>query len=428
MIKEINVLHFLEKRGFFYQIYNKLNLYEYIKNKNIFLYCGFDPTASSLHVGHLLPILCLKHFQNFGHTPIVLVGGATSLVGDPSFRIHERPQNSLDILQHNQICLEKQLSFFFNDSSNIINKAIIVNNYSWFKDVSILYFLKKVGIHFSINKMIHKESVKKRLIEQKNGMSFTEFSYSLLQAYDFLVLYKKYGVKLQIGGSDQGGNILSGIRLIRKLYKEEVFGITNPLLVMPNGEKFGKTGNNTIWLDSTRTSPYKFYQFWVNISDSDVNNFIQLFTSINIQLINFKFNSVNITDNYINKKVFLAEFVTKFVHGQKALNSVKRIVYFLFGRGSIQDIKEEDFTQLIQDGIPSAICSEYIDLSNALVKTGLSSSLRQARNMIISGAIRINSRVQTKKEYFFNKSDLLYNKYTLLCRGKKNYVLIFWKI
>ncbi|WP_420021819.1 tyrosine--tRNA ligase [Buchnera aphidicola] len=427
-MKEINILDFLDKKGFFYQIHNKLNLYKYIKNKNIFLYCGFDPTESSLHVGHLLPILCLKHFQNFGHTPIILVGGATSLVGDPSFRIHERPKNSLDILRYNQSCLEKQLSFFFKDNNHIKNKAIILNNYSWFKDISILSFLIKIGTFFSVNNMIHKESVKKRLIEQKNGMSFTEFSYSLLQAYDFAFLYKKYGVKLQIGGSDQWGNILSGIRLTRKLYQEEVFGITNPLLTMPNGEKFGKTGNKTIWLDAKRTSPYKFYQFWINTLDSDVDNFIQLFTLSNIKLINFQFNSINMTDNYINKKVFLAEFLTKFVHGKQALDSVKRIVFFLFGRGSVHDVKEEDFIQLIQDGIPSITCHNYFDLPNTLVRTRLSDSLNQARNMIISGAIRINGRVQTKKEYYFDKSDLLFDKYTLLCRGKKHYVLIFWKI
>ncbi|WP_420021841.1 tyrosine--tRNA ligase [Buchnera aphidicola] len=425
---DINILDFLKKKGFFYKIFNKLNLYKHIKNKNIFLYCGFDPTESSLHVGHLLPILCLKYFQKFGHTPVILIGGATSLVGDPSFRISERSKNSPDILQYNQICLEKQLSYFFKDSDHIINKAIILNNYSWFKDISILSFLTKIGIHFSVNNMIHKESVKKRLIEQKTGISFTEFSYSLLQAYDFSILYKKYGVTLQIGGSDQGGNILSGIRLIRKLYHKEVFGITNPLLTTTNGEKFGKTGSNTIWLDATRTSPYKFYQFWINTLDSDINNFIRLFTSMDIELVDLKFNSVHIKQNLINKKIFLAEYLTKFVHGKKALKSVKRIVYFLFGQGSIKEIKEEDFVQLIQDGIPSIFCNNLLDLPNALVKTSLSSSLTQARNMISAQAIRINGQIQIQKNYSFNKSDLLFGKYTLLCRGRKHYVLIVWKI
>lgn len=427
MIKK-NVLDFLEKKGFFSQIFNKINLYRHIQRKNVRLYCGFDPTASSLHIGHLLPILCLKYFQKFGHTPVMLIGGATGIVGDPSFRMSERPRYSSEVLQFNQICLKKQLLFFFNDNRFINNKAIILNNYSWFKDISMLFFLRKIGIYFSINNMIHKESVKKRLIEEKTGMSFTEFSYSLLQAYDFSVLYKKYGVTLQIGGSDQWGNILSGIRLIKKLYKKEVFGITNPLLTASNGEKIGKTGNHTIWLDSKKTSPYKFYQFWINIPDNDINNFINLFSPINIEARNEKFSNTHDILNLKNKKIFLAEFLTKFVHGKHALKSVQRIIHFLFGPGSKQDITENDCEQLIQDGIPSIICNNYLDLSHVLVKAKLSSSLNQARNMIFSNAIRVNGKTQNKKDYCFVKSDFLFNKYTFLCRGKKNYVLIFWKI
>ncbi|MGI4816818.1 MAG: tyrosine--tRNA ligase [Janthinobacterium lividum] len=428
MIKKSNILDFLNEKGFFSQIFSKKNLYKHIQQKNIRLYCGFDPTASSLHVGHLLPILCLKYFQEFGHTPVILIGGATGIVGDPSFRMSKRPKYSRDFLQFNQICLEKQLLFFFNNNNCINNKVIILNNYSWFKDISMLFFLRKIGIYFSINNMIHKESVRKRLTEEQIGMSFTEFSYSLLQAYDFSILYKKYGVTVQVGGSDQWGNILSGIRLIKKLYQKEVFGITNPLLTTFNGEKIGKTGNHTIWLDSKKTSPYKFYQFWINVSDNDINNFINLFTSINIKELNTIFNNTNDINNLRNKKIFLAEFLTKFVHGKNALKAVQRIIYFLFGQGSKQDITENDCKQLIQDGIPSIVCNSYLDLPHILVKTNLSTSLNQARNMILSGAIRINGKIQDKKDYFFVQSDFLFNKYTLLCRGKKNYVLIFWEI
>ncbi|VFP81376.1 tyrosine--tRNA ligase [Buchnera aphidicola] len=429
MVNKINIMDFLEKKNFFSQIFNKLDLYKYIQNNRIFLYCGFDPTNSSLHIGHLLPILCLKYFQNFGHTPIILIGGATSIVGDPSFKERERKKNSLDFLKFNQICLEKQLLFFFDDSNHIKNKALILNNYSWFQDISILSFLRKIGIHFSINYMIHKKSVKKRLLKEKTGMSFTEFSYSLMQAYDFSILYKRYGVKLQIGGSDQWGNILSGIHLIKKLYNDEVFGATNSLLTDTSGKKFGKTEKGTtIWLDPKRTSPYKFYQFWINISDQDINNFITLFTPIDINMIDIKFCDTNYKTNIINKKIFLADFLTHFVHGQHALTSVKRIINFLFKGGPIQNIKEEDFIQLLQDGIPSIVCKNFLDLPHLLVLSSLSVSLNQARNMIVSGAICINGAVQNQKNYFFSSSDLLHNKYTLLCRGKKNYVLVFWKI
>ncbi|VFP87962.1 Tyrosine--tRNA ligase [Buchnera aphidicola (Cinara piceae)] len=429
MVDKISIMDFLEKKSFFSQVFNKLNLYKYLQNNNISLYCGFDPTDSSLHIGHLLPIFCLKYFQDFGHTPIILVGGATSIVGDPSFRMYERSKNSLDFLRFNQTCLEKQLLFFFNDSHHIKNKAIILNNYSWFQDISILSFLRKIGIYFSVNHMIHKKSVKKRLIKEKTGMSFTEFSYSLLQAYDFSILYKKYGVKLQIGGSDQWGNILSGIHLIKKLYHDEVFGATNSLLINSNGKKFGKTEKDiTIWLNPKRTSPYKFYQFWINILDQDVDNFIRLFTPINIDMIDIKFCDSDHKKNIINKKIFLADFLTKFVHGKNSLISVKRIINVLFKGGSIKNVKEEDFIQLLQDGIPSIICNNFIDLANLLVKSSLSVSLNQARNMIISGAIFINGRPQTQKNYFFTSSDLLHDKYTLLCRGKKNHVLVSWKI
>ncbi|ABJ90552.1 tyrosine--tRNA ligase [Buchnera aphidicola] len=428
MRNKTNILDFLNKKNFFSKIFNQFELNNYLKNKNVFLYCGFDPTENSLHIGHLLPIICLKHFQNFGYTPIILIGGATSIVGDPSFKIYERKKQSLDLLRFNQICLEKQLLFFFNNQECLNNKVIILNNYSWFKNFSILSFLRKIGIYFSVNYMIHKESVKKRLIKEKTGMSFTEFSYSLLQAYDFLKLYEKYGVKLQIGGSDQWGNILSGIRLIKKLYKDDVFGATNSLLVKSNGEKFGKTETDTIWLDAKKTSPFKFYQFWVNISDEDIDNFLQWFTFIDEKKINILFHDNNFIKNIINKKIFLAEFLTKLVHGKDVLISVKRIIFFLFGNGSITNIKEEDCIQLLKDGIPSIICNSFLDLPHILVKTLLVNSLNKARNMIISGAIKINGIVQTQKDYNFSKSDLLFNKYTFISKGKKNYFLIYWKI
>ncbi|WP_075433697.1 tyrosine--tRNA ligase [Buchnera aphidicola] len=423
-----NFLDRLEEKNFFSQVSNKSRLHKYLIDRKIFLYCGFDPTNNSLHVGHLLPILCLKYFQSFGHTPILLIGGATGMIGDPSFKRYERKKNSLDLLRYNQTCLEKQLLLFFHQDDRITNKAIILNNYTWLKDFSVLSFLKKVGDYFSVNHMIHRESVKKRLTKEKTGMSFSEFSYSLLQAYDFSVVYKHYGVKLQIGGSDQWGNILSGIRLIRKLYHDEVFGLTCPLLTKSNGEKFGKTESNTIWLDPKKTSPYKFYQFWMNIPDSDVNNFFSLFSLFSTQETNMRLLNNNYIEEIINKKIFLANFLTQFVHGSNLLTAVQRIVNILFGKGSIQDIQKSDFLQLLQDGVPLIKCGEKISLSHALVKSLLSPSLTKARNMIVSGSIKINGIVQNQRDYVFIKSDVLFEKYTLLCRGKKNYVLIHWDL
>lgn len=428
MINQKNILLFLEKRGFLNQLSDSIRIYEYLKTEICSIYCGFDPTASSLHIGHLLPIILLKHFQRFGHNPFIILGGATSLIGDPSFKQQERDKLSYKIIIHNQFLLQKQLFQFFENQTTKTNNLIFLNNYSWFSRISFLSFLRDIGVHFSINNMIHKDSVKKRLFSGNSGISFTEFTYSLMQAYDFYYLYKKYKVKLQIGGSDQWGNIVSGIHLIQKLCKSQVFGLTLPLLTNINGEKFGKTENNTVWLDENKTSVYKFYQFWLNISDIHINNYLKLFTFLKDSELDTLINSENSTNNILKKKKILAEQITIFVHGIDKLNSAQRITDFFFKKiSSIKDLKEQDFHTLLKDGIPYLSCNFSCFLYIILFKSNLATSLSQAKIMISSGAIKINNLVQKKINYYFQETDKIFGKYTLLSKGKKNYFLIFWK-
>ncbi|AEH39668.1 tyrosyl-tRNA synthetase [Buchnera aphidicola (Cinara tujafilina)] len=427
MNNDSHILYILKRRGLIFQISDFIKLSDLIVKKKISIYCGFDPTADSLHVGHLLPIVCLRFFQKCGFFPYILLGGATCMVGDPSFKKYERKRFSLDEIIYNQERIKKQLLFFFRRHDNIKNNIFFCDNYTWFKNISILDFLKNIGQYFSINSMIHKESVKNRLLNIKNGISFTEFSYTLLQAYDFSYLFKKYGVMLQIGGSDQWGNIIAGIHLIKKLYKYQVYGLTIPLFTKTNGDKFGKTETDTVWLDPQKTSPYKFYQFWVNISDDKVNSALKLFTFLNDNQINFSTCDNNFVKNITYKKKLLADTLTRFVHGKKNLFAVKRIIDCLFGRKLIQEIQEDDFTQLLKDGIPHIICNNPVNLSHILLISKLSSSLSQSRRMIASGGIYVNNILKKTQDYIFQKNDYIFGKYTLIRKGKKNFMLIYWK-
>lgn len=420
-------LKFLKNRGFIFHISNFDTFKEYIKNNTISLYCGFDPTANSLHLGHLLPIMLLLWFQKLGHISYIVIGGATSRIGDPSFKIMERDLCSLDFIKKNQENIKIQMSSFFS-KLNLSNNINILNNFDWFKNLDLLDFLNNIGRNFSVNSMINKDSVKSRLLRNNIGISFTEFSYSLLQAYDFLYLYKNYGVVLQIGGSDQWGNIVSGINLIKKVCKKETFGITTPLFVKSDGKKIGKTEKNTIWLNSKKTSPYKFYQFWMNIDDSKVICFLNLFTFIEDYKIKEINDSIKKNKIYILKaKSILASEVTRLVHGSSKLKSVKRIINYLFGKKKHNNIQESDYVQLLQDGIPFFnIHHKIYDLQRVLVESTLSTSRRQSRSLILSGSIKINHILKIDKDYIFSEVDKIFGKYTLLCKGKKNYLLLNW--
>ncbi|QCI24221.1 tyrosine--tRNA ligase [Buchnera aphidicola (Muscaphis stroyani)] len=423
MIKS-NLINELQNRGLISYITHKDEIKKIIQNNSISLYCGFDPTADSLHIGHLLPLITLKRFQLSGHKPIVLIGGATGLIGDPSFKKKERLLNSnndIDVWTQKIII---QISYFLDFHSQK-NNALVLNNKDWFNKINILSFLRNIGKHFSINTMISRESVKQRIKRRDQGISFTEFSYNLLQAYDFFILNKKYKVSLQVGGSDQWGNISSGMHLIHRVSKKQVYGLTVPLLTNSNGVKFGKTESGTIWLDAKKTSPYKFYQFWMNIEDSNVYYFLKLFTFIDTNEIDIKEKKKHINDQIIKDKSLLAKNVTRFVHGEEKLLAAERITEALFLK-NINHMKESDFQQLEQDGIPCVKLNQTKDLKEALVLSKLSKSRSQSNNMIVSNSISINAHKNTDQNYVFREVDKLFGRFTLLSKGKKNHCLICW--
>lgn len=421
-MKKFNLIKELRNRNLIFHVTNEDKLSEIIQNNIISLYCGFDPTEESLHIGHLLPLITLKRFQKLGFKTIALVGGATSLIGDPSFKDKERVLDCSYIDSWTEK-IQTQISYFL-DLNCIKNSALLLNNKDWFNNINILSFLRDIGKHFSINKMISRSSVKKRILRVEQGISFTEFSYSLLQAYDFLFLNKKYNVNLQIGGADQWGNISSGMHLINRILKKEVYGLTLPLLTKSNGTKFGKTESGTIWLDANKTSPYKFYQFWMNIDDSDVYSFLRMFTFMSLSEINEREQKKYINDQIIIDKSLLAKKITYFVHGKKELLAVERITQFLFFK-NINHIKKTDLEQLKKDGIPSVFMEKEKDLQEALVLSSLAPSRTQAKNMIISNSISINAK-KVNTNHVFNDSDKLFGKFILLSRGKKNHCLLYW--
>ncbi|PIJ46698.1 tyrosine--tRNA ligase [Tatumella sp. OPLPL6] len=419
-----NLIQQLQERGLIAQVTDEKALSERLAQGPIALYCGFDPTADSLHLGHLVPLLCLKRFQDAGHKPVALVGGATGLIGDPSFKAAERKLNTEDTVQEWVEKIRRQVSPFLDFDCGE-NSAIAANNYDWFGGMNVLTFLRDIGKHFSVNQMINKEAVKQRLNREDQGISYTEFSYNLLQGYDFACLNKQYGVALQIGGSDQWGNITSGIDLTRRMHQNQVFGLTVPLITKSDGTKFGKTEGGAVWLDPVKTSPYKFYQFWINTADADVYRFLKFFTFMSIEAID----ALEAEDQQSGKapraQYVLAEEVTRMVHGESGLEAAKRITQSLFA-GTLSDLTASDFAQLAQDGMPTITLSEEADLQQALVSAELVPSRGQARTMISSKAVSVNGAKQEDAEYRFTDGDKLHGRYTLLRRGKKHYCLIDW--
>lgn len=420
-----NLIQQLQERGLIAQVTDEEALSERLAQGPIALYCGFDPTADSLHLGHLVPLLCLKRFQDAGHKPVALVGGATGLIGDPSFKASERKLNTADTVGEWVEKIRHQVAPFLNFDCGD-NSAIAANNYDWFGGMNVLTFLRDIGKHFSVNQMINKEAVKQRLNRDDQGISFTEFSYNLLQGYDFACLNERHGVSLQIGGSDQWGNITSGIDLTRRLHQNQVFGLTVPLITKSDGTKFGKTEGGAVWLDAKKTSPYKFYQFWINTADADVYRFLKFFTFMSIEEIN----ALQAEDEQSGKapraQYVLAEQVTRLVHGEEGLNAAKRITASLFA-GTLSDLSEADLEQLAQDGMPAITLSQGDDLQQALVTAELVPSRGQARTLISSNAVAINGQKQADAEYRFSEDDKLFGRYTVLRRGKKHYCLINWQ-
>ena len=419
----MDVLEDLRARGLIAQTTDFPALQQRLQEGRVTLYCGFDPTADSLHLGHLVPVLVLRRFQQAGHRPIALVGGATGMIGDPSFKANERKLNSLDVVAQWSERIQRQLEPFLSFEGG--NPAILANNYDWFGRMNVLDFLREVGKHFSVNAMIKKEAVQQRLARDEVGISFTEFAYSLLQAYDFVELYRRHGCLLQIGGSDQWGNITAGIDLVRRLCRAEVYGLTLPLVTKADGTKFGKTESGAVWLDPRKTSPYKFYQFWLNTADTDVYKFLRYFTFLSVEAIAAIEEEDRQRERPQAQRV-LAEEVTRLVHGSEALRAAERISAALFS-GSLEALTEEDYAQLALDGMPSvALSREQSGLVDALVAAGLAKSKSEARTFISSGAVAGNGAKVTALDAVIGDADRRFGRYTVLQRGKKNHCLIVW--
>ncbi|MDN0076651.1 tyrosine--tRNA ligase [Crenobacter sp. SG2303] len=424
-MKEPQLIQSLQARGLVAQTTDAEALDALLAEKSVTLYCGFDPTADSLHIGSLVPLLTLKRFQLAGHRPIALVGGATGMIGDPSFKATERKLNTLDVIAGWVDKIRAQVEPFLSFEGE--NAAIVDNNYNWLGQINVLDFLRDVGKHFSVNAMISKESVKQRINRDDVGISFTEFSYSLLQGYDFAELNKRYGCQLQIGGSDQWGNITAGIDLTRRLNHQQVFGLTLPLVTKSDGTKFGKTESGTIWLDAKKTSPYKFYQFWLGTADADVYRFLKYFTFLEVEEID----AIEAADQASGTKPeaqrILAEKATELVHGRDAVVAAQRISHSLFAEDQ-SSLTEGDFEQLALDGLPTVTLSrEQGSLIDALVAGELATSKSQARGFIESGAAVVNGAKVTELSYAMGDTDRRFGRYTLLRRGKKNHCLVIWQ-
>ena len=431
----MSVIQDLQSRGLIAQTTDIEALDALLNEQKISLYCGFDPTADSLHIGHLLPVLALRRFQQAGHTPIALVGGATGMIGDPSFKTVERSLNSAETVAGWVESIRNQLKPFLSFEGE--NAAIMANNADWFGSMNCLDFLRDIGKHFSVNAMLNKESVKQRIERDDVGISFTEFAYSLLQGYDFAELNKRHGAVLEIGGSDQWGNITAGIDLTRRLNQKQVFGLTLPLVTKSDGTKFGKTEGGAVWLNAKKTSPYQFYQFWLKVADADVYKFLKYFTFLSIEEID----AIEAKDKASGTKPeaqrILAEEMTRLIHGEAALQAAQRISESLFAEDQ-SSLTESDFEQLALDGLPAFEVSDGLNVVEALVKTGLASSNKEARGFVNSKAVLLNGQAaelnnpnhaaeRPDDAYLLTDAHKRFGKYTIVRRGKRNHALLVWQ-
>ncbi len=414
------LLEDLEYRGLVHQSTHRDELAVKLQKESVTLYAGFDPTADSLHIGHLLPILVLRRFQQAGHKPIALVGGGTGLIGDPSGRTTERSLNSDDTVALWTERLKGQLSRFldFNATSN---PAKLVSNYDWIKPLDIISFLRDIGKNFTVNYMLAKDSVDSRLA---NGISFTEFSYMILQAYDFQQLHVNHGCSLQIGGSDQWGNITAGLDLISKTGGGEAFGMTLPLVTKSDGKKFGKSESGAVWLDRSKTSVYQFYQFWINTDDADVVKFLKYFTPLSREQIADLQAEVAERPEKRAAQRELAREVTRLVHGDDGLEAAERITQALFS-GEVTQLNEAELVEALQD-MPSATVEDAAtsSLMDLLIAVQAAPSRRQARTDIENGAVLVNGSKVTDANRAIAREERLHGKFIVLRRGKKNYYLV----
>jgi len=404
---------------------------ELLGKEQVTVYVGIDPTADSLHIGHLVGVMMLKRLQHAGHRPIALVGGATGMIGDPSGKSQER--NLLDeaTLRNNQEALKRQISKFLDFETDASNRALMVNNYDWMKEYSFLGFIRDIGKHITVNYMMAKDSVKKRLgADSQSGMSFTEFTYQLVQGYDFQVLFRDHGCRLQMGGSDQWGNIVTGTELIRRIERREAFALTWPLITKSDGGKFGKTEDGNVWLDPVRTTPYRFYQFWLNVSDEDAEKYLKIFTMLNRKEIEALVVDHNEAPHNRVMQRRLAEELTVMVHSREEYDMAVEASSILFGQGTTKSLKKirEDVFLSVFEGVPQfEVPTADIDqdvLELLAVDTAVFSSKGEARRMVLGGGVSINKQKLSGPDQRITGADFINKKYLLVQKGKKNYYLI----
>jgi tyrosyl-tRNA synthetase len=417
----MDLLKDLEWRGIIYQQTDEEGIRDTLSKEKISLYCGIDPTADSMHIGHLLPFLTLRRFQNAGHRPIVLVGGATGLIGDPSGKSEERKLQTLEQVQLNVEGLRKQLEQIFKVEGE--NGSLMVNNYDWAGSMDIVTFLRDFGKNVGVNYMLAKDTIASRL---ETGISFTEFTYTILQAMDFFHLYEKHDCKLQIGGSDQWGNITTGLELIRKMSSEgsKAYGLTIPLVTKADGTKFGKSESGTVWLDPEKTSPYEFYQFWINTADADVIKYLKYFTFLGKEEIEVLEKSVQDEPHLRQAQKTLAEEMTRFIHGEESLQQAIKISAALFS-GDVKNLSADEIKQGFKD-VPSFTVEgeEELGLVDLLVAAKISPSKRQAREDVSNGAVSLNGDRVTDTAYILGEVDKIEGQFTIIRRGKKKYFMI----
>ncbi|MCH8645564.1 tyrosine--tRNA ligase [Staphylococcus lugdunensis] len=416
------LLEDLKWRGLIYQQTDEEGIEELLNKEQVSLYCGADPTADSLHIGHLLPFLTLRRFQQHGHRPIVLIGGGTGMIGDPSGKSEERVLQTEEQVEDNVQGINAQMHKLFEFGTE--KGAFLVNNKDWLGQISLISFLRDYGKHVGVNYMLAKDSIQSRL---ENGISYTEFTYTILQAIDFGHLNQNLNCKIQVGGSDQWGNITSGIELMRRMYGQtEAYGLTIPLVTKSDGKKFGKSESGAVWLDADKTSPYEFYQFWINQSDDDVIKFLKYFTFLNKEEIERLEASRDEQPHLREAQKALAENVTKLIHGQDALDDAIRISQALFS-GDLKSLSAKELKEGFKDVPQVELSADNTNIVEALVETGISSSKRQAREDVNNGAIYINGERQQDVNYNLSSEDKIENAFTIIRRGKKKYFMVNYR-
>ncbi|HDJ4264368.1 TPA: tyrosine--tRNA ligase [Staphylococcus aureus] len=409
----------LKWRGLIYQQTDEQGIEDLLNKEQVTLYCGADPTADSLHIGHLLPFLTLRRFQEHGHRPIVLIGGGTGMIGDPSGKSEERVLQTEEQVDKNIEAISKQMHNIFEFGTD--HGAVLVNNRDWLGQISLISFLRDYGKHVGVNYMLGKDSIQSRL---EHGISYTEFTYTILQAIDFGHLNRELNCKIQVGGSDQWGNITSGIELMRRMYGQtDAYGLTIPLVTKSDGKKFGKSESGAVWLDAEKTSPYEFYQFWINQSDEDVIKFLKYFTFLGKEEIDRLEQSKNEAPHLREAQKTLAEEVTKFIHGEDALNDAIRISQALFS-GDLKSLSAKELKDGFKDVPQVTLSNDTTNIVEVLIETGISPSKRQAREDVNNGAIYINGERQQDVNYALAPEDKIDGEFTIIRRGKKKYFMV----